>query len=91
MAYVATPLARVPVPRVVVPSRKLTVPLAVAGASVAVRVTLAPAAGTVLEAASVVVVRILVTATLRLLMTNCEAVEKKPNCVPLVKVEGSVA
>jgi hypothetical protein len=74
MAYVATPLARVPVPSVVVPSRKLTVPLAVAGASVAVRVTLAPVAGAVLEAVSVVVVGVavawLAAVTLRLLRVN---------------------
>jgi hypothetical protein len=63
-AKVAVPLPRVPVPRLVAPSKKVTVPVAAEGARLAVRVMLAPAAGLVLEAESVVVEAVsVVTAT----------------------------
>jgi hypothetical protein len=42
VAYVACPLLSVPVPRVVLPSMKVTVPVAVDGVTVAVKVTEAP-------------------------------------------------
>jgi hypothetical protein len=50
------PAIRVPVPRTVVPSEKVTVPVAVDGATVAVIVTLAPCATVVMLAVRVVVV-----------------------------------
>jgi len=53
---VATPLLSVPVPRVFEPVMKLTVPVAAAGATVAVRMTLAPVVTVVAEAAICVVV-----------------------------------
>ena len=53
---VATPLDSVPVPRLVVPSRKVTVPVAAEGDVVAVKVMFAPAVGAVFEAESVVAV-----------------------------------
>jgi len=40
--YVATPLLSVPVPSVVLPSLKVTVPVAVEGVTVAVKVTEEP-------------------------------------------------
>ncbi len=52
----ATPPESEPVPRVVLPSRNFTVPVAAAGEVVAVSVTLVPAVGVVLEAISPVVV-----------------------------------
>jgi hypothetical protein len=54
--YVATPFESVPAPTVVVPSRKVTVPVAAAGDNVAVKVTLEPDTGEVAEAESEVVV-----------------------------------
>ena len=54
---VATPLALSwAVPRLVVPSRKVTVPVAVGGATVAVKVTLCPGAMVAAEEVSPVVV-----------------------------------
>ena len=55
---VAVPPERVPVPRVLAPSRKVTVPVAAEGVVVAVRVILAPATGLVLEAERAVVVAV---------------------------------
>ena len=59
----ATPALSVPVPSEVVPDLKVTVPVAAEGATVAVSVTLAPTAGVVVEAVSVVVVAVVLTAT----------------------------
>ena len=59
----ATPELNVPVPSKVVPDMKVTVPVAAEGATVAVSVTLAPTAGVVVEAVSVVVVAVVLTAT----------------------------
>ena len=56
--YVATPLDKVPVPSVVVPSRNVTVPVAADGDVVAVRTTAEPAEGAVLDALSAVVVAV---------------------------------
>ena len=57
---VATPPLSVPVPSVVAPSRKVTVPVAPDGVIVAVNVTLCPTgAGFVLDARPVVVVTLL--------------------------------
>ena len=58
MANVALPELSVPVPSEVVPSRNVTVPVAVEGATVAVSVMLVPAVVVVEEAASVVVVAV---------------------------------
>ena len=63
---VATPELSVPVPIEVVPSRKVTVPVAVEGETVAVSVTLAPVATDVGEAVSEVVVAVLVDVTVML-------------------------
>jgi hypothetical protein len=63
---VATPELNVPVPSEVVPEKKVTVPVAAAGATVAVRVMLAPTAGVVVDAASAVVVAVLVEPTMML-------------------------
>jgi hypothetical protein len=52
------PELKVPVPSKVVPEKKFTVPVAADGATVAVNVTLAPTAGVVVDAASVVVVAV---------------------------------
>jgi hypothetical protein len=60
---VATPELNVPVPSEVVPDMKVTVPVAAEGATVAVSVTLAPAAGVVVDAVSVVVVVVVLTVT----------------------------
>jgi hypothetical protein len=57
---VATPELRLPVPSEVVPEKKVTVPVAAEGATVAVNVTLAPTVGVVVDAASAVVVGVLV-------------------------------
>jgi hypothetical protein len=56
VARVALPELSVPVPSEVVPSRKVTVPVAVEGETVAVSVTLVPVATEVAEEVSVVVV-----------------------------------
>lgn len=63
---VATPELKVPVPSEVVPDMKVTVPVAVDGATVAVNVTLAPTAGVVVDAARTVVVAVLVEVTVML-------------------------
>jgi len=63
---VATPELSVPVPSEVVPSRKVTVPVAVEGETVAVNVTLAPVVTDVGEAVSAVVVAVLVEETVML-------------------------
>jgi hypothetical protein len=55
---VATPPESEAVPRVVLPSRNVTVPLAAVGEVVAVSVTLAPATGEVVDAVRAVVVAI---------------------------------
>jgi hypothetical protein len=55
---VALPELSVPVPSEVVPSRNVTVPVAVEGATVAVRVMLVPVVVVVEDAASVVVVAV---------------------------------
>ena len=60
---VATPEVNVPVPSEVVPEKKVTVPVAVEGETVAVKVTLAPTAGVVVDTASAVVVAVLVEVT----------------------------
>jgi hypothetical protein len=57
---VATPALKVPVPSEVVPEKKVTVPVAAEGETMAVSVTLAPTAGVVVDAASAVVVAVLV-------------------------------
>jgi hypothetical protein len=54
------------VPSDVVPEKKVTVPVAVDGETVAVKVTLAPTAGVVVETASAVVVVVLVEVTVML-------------------------
>jgi hypothetical protein len=59
---VALPELSVPVPSEVVPEKKVTVPVAADGATVAVSVTLAPTVGVVVDAASAVVVAVLVPA-----------------------------
>ena len=59
---VALPELSVPVPSEVVPEKKVTVPDAADGETVAVSVTLAPTVGVVVDAASVVVVAVLVPA-----------------------------
>jgi len=56
--YVATPLLSVPVPSVVLPSLKVTVPVAVAGETVAVNVTEEPNDDGFADEASEVVVAI---------------------------------
>ena len=58
---VALPLAIVPVPRVVVPSLNVTVPVAVEGETVAVKVTEEPNVDGFAEEASVTVVFALLT------------------------------
>ena len=58
---VATPLFSVPVPRIVVPSLKVTVPVAVEGETVAVNVTAAPDVAGFGEDARTVVVGALLT------------------------------
>jgi hypothetical protein len=63
---VATPELKVPVPSEVVPDMKVTVPVAVDGATVAVNVTLAPTAGVAVDAARTVVVAVLVEVTVML-------------------------
>ena len=63
---VATPELTVPVPIEVVPSRKVTVPVAVEGETVAVRVTLTPVATEVGEAVNEVVVAVFVEVTVML-------------------------
>ena len=63
---VATPEVNVPVPSEVVPEKKVTVPVAVEGATVAVSVTLAPTAGVVVDTARAVVVAVLVEPTVML-------------------------
>jgi len=63
VASVALPELSVPVPIEVVPSKKVTVPVAVEGETVAVNVTLAPTAGVVVDAASAVVVAVFVEVT----------------------------
>jgi hypothetical protein len=55
---VAVPEVRVPVPKVAVPEEKVTVPVAAAGATVAVRLKLAPAATEEPDEVSVVVVAV---------------------------------
>ena len=57
------PELSVPVPSEVVPSRKVTVPVAVEGETVAVSVTLVPVATDVAEDVSVVVVAVNVVVT----------------------------
>ena len=59
LANVATPLESVPVPSVVAPSMKVTVPVAVEGATVAVNVTEAPKVEGFKEDVSVVLVVLL--------------------------------
>jgi hypothetical protein len=59
VASVATPALSVPVPSEVAPDMKVTVPVAADGETVAVKVTLAPTFGVVVEAVSVVVVGVL--------------------------------
>ena len=59
---VALPELSVPVPSEGVPEKKVTVPVAADGETVAVSVTLAPTVGVVVDAASVVVVAVLVPA-----------------------------
>jgi hypothetical protein len=66
VARVALPELSVPVPSEVVPSRKVTVPVAVEGDTVAVSVTLAPVATDVAEDVSVVVVAVSVVVTVML-------------------------
>jgi hypothetical protein len=56
------PELNVPVPSDVVPERKVTVPVAAEGETVAVSVTFAPTVGVVVDAVSVVVVAVLVAA-----------------------------
>jgi hypothetical protein len=55
---VATPELNVPVPSAVAPEKKVTVPVAADGATVAVSVTLAPTVGVVVDTASLVVVAV---------------------------------
>lgn len=55
---VALPALSVPVPSEVEPEKKVTVPVAADGATVAVKVTLAPTVGVVVDAVSVVVVAV---------------------------------
>jgi hypothetical protein len=74
---VATPLAfKVPVPRVVVPSRNVTVPVATllpdCGATVAVNVTLCPLVICAAEAVSVVVVATVLCVTITLTAVETE-------------------
>jgi hypothetical protein len=52
------PELSVPIPSEVVPEKKVTVPVAAEGATVAVSVTLAPTVGVVVDAVSVVVVAV---------------------------------
>jgi hypothetical protein len=66
VARVALPELSVPVPSEVVPSRKVTVPVAVEGETVAVSVTLVPVATDVAEDVSVVVVAVSVVVTVML-------------------------
>jgi hypothetical protein len=66
VARVALPELSVPVPSEVVPSRKVTVPVAVEGVTVAVSVTLTPVATDVEEAVSAVVVAVSVEVTVML-------------------------
>ena len=61
--YVATPLLSVPVPKVVAPSLKVTVPVAADGDIVAVNVTLAPNVVLAEEVARAVVVEAVATDT----------------------------
>ena len=93
--YVATPLDKVPVPSVVVPSRNVTVPVAADGDVVAVSVMLEPVAGAVFDALSAVVVEVTApppaTVTLMLPITKLAEGGKKPICVALSRVEGMVA
>lgn len=63
---VATPELNVPVPSEVVPDMKVTVPVAVEGATVAVSVTLLPTFVDAVDAVSAVVVAVLVEPTLML-------------------------
>jgi len=56
------PELSVPVPSEVVPEKKVTVPVAAEGETVAINVTLAPTAGVVVDAASTAVVAVLVAA-----------------------------
>jgi hypothetical protein len=63
VARVALPELSVAVPSEVVPSRKVTVPVAVEGVTVAVSVTVAPVATDVGEAVSAVVVAVSVEVT----------------------------
>ena len=63
VARVALPELSVPVPSEVVPSRKVTVPVAVDGETVAVSVTLVPVEVDVEEEVSVVVVAVNVEVT----------------------------
>jgi hypothetical protein len=57
----AEPLLSVPVPRIVVPSRNCTVPVAAAGLTVAVNVTLPPEMEGLRDEATAVVVAVLLT------------------------------
>ena len=66
VARVALPELSVAVPSEVVPSRKVTVPVAVEGVTVAVSVTVAPVATDVGEAVSAVVVAVSVEVTVML-------------------------
>jgi hypothetical protein len=72
---VATPELNVPVPSEVVPDMKVTVPVAVEGETVAVNVTLAPTTGVVVDAASAVVVAVLVEVTV--ILTALDALVAK--------------
>ena len=60
VAYIATPAVRVPVPKLVVPSKNVTVPVAVEGETVAVKVTVWPRVDGLRLEVSVVVVLVLV-------------------------------
>ena len=71
----ATPELNVPVPSEVVPDMKVTVPVAVEGETVAVNVTLAPTTGVVVDAASAVVVAVLVEVTV--ILTALDALVAK--------------
>jgi len=61
MLKVAIPLLRVPVPNVVLPSLKVTVPVAAEGETVAVKATVTPDADGFDDEATVVVVFVLLT------------------------------
>ena len=70
----AVPEASVPVPSEVVPLWNVTVPVAAAGETVAVNVTLAPTAGVVVDAESVTV--------LAVVPVDVGACQKSPQPVP---------